>query len=55
MDFDWKWGVWIGNGGVGASQFGLRFGAALPGAFFPEKHDPREKHDFFYDFRMIFH
>ena len=44
MDFDWKWGVWIGNGGFGASQFGLRFGAALPGAFFFQKNnDFREK------------
>ena len=36
---DWKWGV-------GASPTGLLCGAALPEAFFPEKHDLREKYDF---------
>ena len=47
MDFYWKWGVWIGNGGVGASQFGLRFGAALHGAFFSRKNTTfLKKHDF---------
>ena len=50
MIFIGNLGVWIGNGGVGASQFGLRFGAALPGAFFPEKYDFREKNMIFDDF-----
>ena len=55
MDFYWKWGVWIGNEGFGASQFGLRFGAALPGDFFGEKHLFFVKNMFFDDFQMIFH
>ena len=49
MDFGREWGVWIGNGGVGASQFGLRFGAALPGFFFSRKTWPSlKKHDFWW-------
>ena len=31
------WWILIGNGGFGASQFGLRFGAALPDMFFSGK------------------
>ena len=55
MDFHWKWGVWIGNEGFGASKFGLRFGAALPGAFFSRKNMTFVKNMIFDDFQMIFH
>ena len=47
IDFHWKWGVWIGNGGFDASQLGLRCGAALPGTFFFKKNMTFvKKHDF---------
>ena len=36
-------------------QLGLRFGAALPGAFFSEKNITLSKNMIFYDFSMIFH
>ena len=38
-------------------QLGLRFGAALPGAFFSEKNNTKKKHKnmMFCDFQMIFH
>ena len=55
MDFDWKWGVWIGNGGFDASQFGLRFSAALPGFLFSRKNMTFVKHMIFDDFQMLFH
>ena len=36
-------------------QLGLRFGAALPGAFFSEKNTTFVKNMIFDDFQMIFH
>ena len=37
-------------------QLGLRFGAALPGAFFYQKNSTFEKKNMiFYDFQMFFH
>ena len=38
-------------------QLGLRFGAALPGAFFSQKNNTfaKKKNMIFYDFQMIFH
>ena len=36
-------------------QLGLRFGAALPGAFFSQKNCTFEKNRVFQDFQMIFH
>ena len=36
-------------------QLGLRFGAALPGAFFSQKNSTLTKNMIFDDFQMIFH
>ena len=36
-------------------QLGLRFGAALPGAFFLRKIELLRKNMIFHDFQMIFH
>ena len=36
-------------------QLGLRFGAALPGAFFSQKNSTFVKNMLFDDFQMIFH
>ena len=36
-------------------QLGLRFGAALPGAFFSQKNSTFEKDSIFHDFLMVFH
>ena len=35
-------------------QLGLRFGAALPGAFFSQKNSTLKKYDCLNDFQMIF-
>ena len=44
--------IFIGNGGFGASQFGLLCGASLPGAFFSRKNMTLVKKHYF---QMIFH
>ena len=48
MDFD-------GNGVLVHPQLGLRFGAALPGAFFLRKTALFVNNMICYDFQMIFH
>ena len=46
-------GFGLEMGGLVHPQSGLLCGAALPGAFFSEKHDLREKTLFLIDFLMI--
>ena len=44
VDFQW---ILLEIGVLGHPQLGLRFGAALPGAFFSEKNSTfKKKHDF---------
>ena len=57
MDFDLKWGVWIGNGGFGLVHPNPVFGLVQPcrGLFFLRKTSLLRKNMIFDDFQMIFH
>ena len=53
VDFQW---ILLEMGVLVHPQLGLRFGAALPGAFFSEKNSTvLNKNMIFNDFQMIFH